>query len=243
MRDSALLSQHPSTARPATVQPARSDRKRSTRVETALAWITSRWTTRLVAVPVLLAGLVVLAHAQTPMSMTRIRGTLVSVSGSSVHVQPNGGDALDVRLEQDTRVARVSQADMADIKAGSYVGTAAVPQADGTLKALEVHVFDESMRGAGDGHRPWDLGNNGSMTNGTVGDLVVSQGRTLTVRYKGGEQKIFVPESAPIVRIAPGDKTLLTPGAHVLLFAHRNDDGSLTAQTISVGEKGLVPPM
>ncbi|HTJ92051.1 MAG TPA: DUF5666 domain-containing protein [Pararobbsia sp.] len=201
------------------------------------------WSVRLLALPVLMAGLVVLAHAQSPMEMSRIRGTLVAVTDSSIRVQPNGGDAVDVRLEQNTRVASVSKADIKDIKAGSYVGTAAIPQGNGTLKALEVHVFDESMRGAGDGHRAWDLGSNGSMTNGEVGDLVVSKGRTITVRYKGGEQKIVVPDNAPVVRISPADKSLLVTGAHVLLFAHRNDDGSLSAQSVSVGTNGLIPPM
>jgi hypothetical protein len=220
---------------------------RQTLSRLAARWAASVQPARLLALPLLIAGFVSLAHAQSPAqspsSMTRIRGTLVAVNGSSVRVQPNGGDPIDVALEQNTRVARVSQADIADIKAGSYVGTAAIPQADGSLKALEVHVFDESMRGAGDGHRPWDLGSNGSMTNGTVGDLVVSQGRTITVRYKGGEQKIVVPENAPVVRLTPGDKTLLVPGAHVMVFAKHNGDGSLSAQSVSVGDHGLVPPM
>lgn len=195
------------------------------------------------AAAVVLVGITALAHAQSPMAVARIRGTLVSVTPTTVRVQPTGGDPVDVRLEQDTRVARVSQADIADIKPNSYVGTAAVPQADGTLRALEVHVFDESMRGAGDGHRPWDLSGNSSMTNGTVGDLVVSDGRTITVRYKGGEQRIAVPQGVPVVRLSPADRSLLVPGAHVLMFARRNDDGSLSAQTVSVGEHGLVPPM
>ncbi|RKP43757.1 DUF5666 domain-containing protein [Pararobbsia silviterrae] len=198
---------------------------------------------RAIALTTLLCGVSAFAHAQGTMAMMRIRGTLVAVSPTSVRVQPNMGEPLDVRLEQDTRIARVAQADLADIKAGSYVGTAAVPQDDGTLRALEVHVFDESLRGAGDGHRPWDLGENGSMTNGTVGDLVVSQGRTITVRYRGGEQRIAVPAGVPVVRIAPGDRTLLVPGAHVMVFAHRGSDGALSAQTVSVGEHGLVPPM
>ncbi len=198
---------------------------------------------RTIALPLLIAGMVALAHAQSPMDTQRVRGTIVSVSPDSVRVQTSAGGPLDVRLGQDTRVAQVSRAGLEDIRAGSYVGTAAVAQEDGSLRALEVHIFDERMRGMGDGHRPWDLGTNSSMTNGTVGDVVLSQGRTLTVRYHGGEQKIVVPESAPIVRIAPGDRSLIVPGAHVMVFAKHNDDGSLSAQSVSVGTDGLVPPM
>lgn len=204
---------------------------------------TRGWPGRALTASVLFAGLTALANAQSPMDLARVRGTLVAATATNLRIQPNGGGPVDVRLGQDTRVARVSQAEIADIKSGSYVGTAAIPQADGSLKALEVHVFDESMRGAGDGHRGWDLGTNGSMTNGTVGDLVVTDGRTITVRYKGGEQKIVVPQGAPVVRLAPGNKTDLVAGAHVFVLAHRNDDGSLSAMSISVGEHGLVPPM
>ena len=85
------------------------------------------------------------------------------------------------------------------IKPGSFIGTAAMPQPDGTLKAREVHVFPEAMRGTGEGHRPWDLGTGGTMTNGTVGDFAVANGRMLTLTYKDGEQKVFVPENVPVI--------------------------------------------
>ena len=130
-----------------------------------------------------------------------------------------------------------------DIKPGSFIGSAAMPQADGTQRALEVHVFPESMRGTGEGHRPFDLQPQSTMTNGTVGDLVGSKGRTLTVKYKGGEKTVIVPDDVPIVSIEPGTRALLTPGAHVIVFASKGADGSMTAISVNVGENGLTPPM
>ena len=104
-----------------------------------------------------------------------------------------------------------------EIKEGSYVGTAAVPQADGTLKALEMQVFPPSMRGVGEGSRDWDLGAGSSMTNGTVGSLVAAKGRTITITYKGGEKRVVVPDDVPVVTYEPADRTALTAGANVLI--------------------------
>ena len=94
-----------------------------------------------------------------------------------------------------------------NIKEGSYIGTAAVPQADGTLKALEMQVFPASMRGVGEGTRDWDLGAGSSMTNGTVGSLVNANGRTITITYKGGEKKVVVPDDVPFVTYEPADRS------------------------------------
>ncbi|WAH60456.1 hypothetical protein LZ023_13455 [Pseudomonas silvicola] len=106
-----------------------------------------------------------------------------------------------------------------------------------------MHVFPPSMAGTGDGHRAFDLASNSSMTNGSVGDLVVANGRTITVKYKGGEQKILVPDDVPVVNLVPADRSLLKPGVKVVLFAQKAADGSYTAKAISAGENGLKPPM
>jgi len=189
-----------------------------------------------------LAG-VQLAQAQAPAQPTGVRGTVVTLNADTLKVHSNAGQDVDVKLAPDTPIRGVTLANIADIKPGSYVGTAAIAQPDGTLKALEVHVFPASMRGSGDGHRPWDLGQNSSMTNGTVGDLVVSNGRTITVKYKNGEKKIVVPDDVPVVNLEAGDRSLLVPGAHIVLFAKKGPDGALSALFISAGEKGVTPPM
>jgi hypothetical protein len=183
-----------------------------------------------------------MAQAQNA-TPTGVRGTVTSFSGDLLKVHTRDGKDVDVKLAADTPIRGVALANVSDIKPDSYVGTAAIPQADGTLKALEVHVFPASMRGSGEGHRPWDLGANSTMTNGTVGSLVVSNGRTITVKYKDGEKKIVIPQDVPIVSLQPGDRSLLVPGAKVVLFAHKEADGSMAANFISAGEHGVTPPM
>jgi hypothetical protein len=187
------------------------------------------------------AGAMGTAIAQTPPS--RVRATIDSVIDTAMTVTPRNGSPTVIALPQDVRIAGITIAKIDDIKPGSYIGTAAAPQPDGTQKALEVHVFPPSMVGSGEGFRPWDSAPNSTMTNGTVGDLVGSKGRTLTVKYKGGEKTVIVPDDVPIVSIEPGTRALLTPGAHVIVFASKGADGSLTAISVNVGEHGLTPPM
>ncbi|WP_153075420.1 DUF5666 domain-containing protein [Paraburkholderia bonniea] len=174
---------------------------------------------------------------------TGVRGTITALAGDTLSVRTKAGKEVAVKLAADTAVRGVSLDKIENIKSGSYIGAASIPQADGTLKALEVHVFPPSLRGSGEGHRAWDLGKNSTMTNGTVGDLVVSNGRTITVKYPNGEKKIVVPADVPIVSLTLGDRSLLRPGTHVVLFAQKSADGSLVAKFISAGKDGIVPPM
>jgi hypothetical protein len=174
---------------------------------------------------------------------TRVRGAITAVEGNLLKIHSNRGEDLQVNLTSDTQVRGVTLAQVSDIKPGSYVGSAAIPQPDGTLKALEVHVFPPEMAGTGDGHRAFDLGKDSTMTNGSVGDLVTSNGRTITVNYKGGQKKIVIPDDVPIVNLVPADRSLLRPGVKVVLQAKKADNGALNAISISAGENGVTPPM
>lgn len=157
------------------------------------------------------------AHAQSP-APVRVRGEIELIDQSQMRVRTKAGD-VTLKLTPDTGVTLIAPIAIEAIKPGSFIGTAAVQQPDGTLKALEVQVFPEAMRGVGEGHRPWDLGPGSTMTNGTVGDLAVSNGRLLTLTYKGGEQKVFVPENAPVITYLPGTRADLQQGAHVIVTA------------------------
>ncbi|WP_213941488.1 DUF5666 domain-containing protein [Pseudomonas sp. dw_612] len=181
--------------------------------------------------------------ADAPGTRIGVRGEITGVSADSLKVHTNRGENVVINLAPDTKVRAVTLANIEDIKPGSYIGSAAIPQDDGTLKALEVHVFPPELAGSGDGHRPFDLAKGSSMTNGSVGDLVVSNGRTLTVNYKGGQQKILVPEDVPIVNLMPGDRSLLKVGVKIVTFVTQSADGTLTAQSISAGKDGVTPPM
>ena len=182
------------------------------------------------------------ARAQAPQPM-RLRATIDAVDGKSLSLTTRAGEKVTVSLAPDAAVAAIVPVRLEDIKPGSFVGTAAVPQPDGTLRALEVHVFPESMRGTGEGHRPFDLQPQSTMTNGTVGTVTGSSDRTLTITYAGGKQTITVAANTPVVTYEPGSPALLVPGAHIILFGNQAPDGKVTATRISVGKDGLVPPM
>lgn len=190
-----------------------------------------------------LAMIVPAYAADAPTQRVGVRGAITSLEGDTLKIHTNRGEDLTVQLQKDTAVRGVTLARIADIKPGSYIGSAAVPQADGTLKALEVHVFPPELAGTGDGHRPFDLTADSTMTNGSVGDLVTSNGRSITVNYKGGQKTIVIPDDVPVVNLVPADRSLLKPGVKVVLFAQKAADGTLTAQGISAGENGVTPPM
>src|ERR1035437_3721021 len=176
---------------------------------------------------------------------TRIRGTIVSLEGNVLTVA-TAGENRRVTLTDGFRVVSVVKSDLAKIVPGTYVGSAAVTQPDGTLRAQEVHIFPEAMRGTGEGHRPYDLGPQSTMTNGTVDTSAVVESvgdRVLTLKYKGGEKKLFVSKDTPIVAYEAGDAKALVLGAHVYIIAQRGPDGTLSSGRVNVGKNGLVPPM
>ena len=188
------------------------------------------------------------AQAQAPQGKpVTIRGKISAVEKQALKVTMSAGEVL-VKLPDDVRIGGVEAAQFSDIAAGKYVGTTAVKQADGNLKALEVHIFPETARGTGEGHRPWDLQPGSTMTNANVEkveQVAVEkvQGQLLTLKYKDGEQKVFIPPGTPIVKNVPGDQSLLKPGTGVYIPAVRGEDGTLTATRITVGVGGIMPPM
>jgi hypothetical protein len=184
------------------------------------------------------------ASAQAPAPTQRIRGDVVSVDGLVLQVKERSGAMLSIKLADNYAVTSVVKAGIEAITPNAFVGTATMPQNDGTLSALEVLVFPESGRGSGEGHYPWDLQPGSMMTNATVAEVVtMGPSRRMTLRYKDGEKVVVVPASAPIVTFEPGDRAMLKAGAHVLLTAVRQPDSSLTAARVAVGKDGLVPPM
>lgn len=183
------------------------------------------------------------ALAQQPPTV-RLRGTIEKVNGHSVMAKSAKGDELKLNLADKVMVVEVVKASLADIKPGDFVGSGAMPQPDGTQKAIEVHIFPASMRGTGEGFRPWDHGPTSTMTNGTVGATVTGvSGPMLTVKYKDGEQKIMVPPDAPVVRFQISDLSAIKPGApFAVLAAVKQSDGSFNVGRINVGQNGASPP-
>lgn len=192
----------------------------------------------LLAVGCVLAGT---AAAQTPV---RVRGAVEALDGSQLTVKSRDGDLVKIKLADNFSVALVVPTALDTVKPGSFIGTAALKQPDGSLVALEVLVFPEAMRGTGEGSYPWDLQPESSMTNATVATLADSpKGREMTLNFKGDSNKVVVPAGVPIVTFEPGDKALLKPGAKVFVGTMKAADGSLSAGRVNVGKDGMTPPM
>ena len=194
-----------------------------------------------------LAPLLVLYTATAFAQITpivRVRGTIEKVSGNVLTVKSRHGETLTLHLTPGYTASVVVKASLADIKKGSYIGTAALPQPDGTLKALEVHIFPPAKRGTGEGFRPWDLQPGSTMTNATVTSSVNGvEGRTLTLTYKGGEKKVVIPPNIPIVTYAPADKGDVHAGVPIFVArAKKLPDGTLQASGITIGKNGVAPP-
>jgi len=173
----------------------------------------------------------------------RLSGTIEKVTGNSVLVKSKDGEQT-VTLADKALIVGVTKASLADIKEGSYIGSGAVPQADGTQKAVEVHIFAETQRGTGDGHRDgWPGAPNGTMTNGEAGNPVTGvDGLAVMVKYKGGEKKILVTPSTPIVQFQVSDASVLKPGAAIsIVAATKKPDGTFETNRINVGLNGVVP--
>ncbi|MBO1078941.1 hypothetical protein [Roseomonas haemaphysalidis] len=210
----------------------------------------------LLAVASALALLPALASAQAPATPApndrpvRLRGVIDSVSADSMAMTTRTGEKVTVGLPANLRVNQMLAAKLSDITADSYIGSAAVAQPDGTLRALQVTIFPPAARGTAAGHFPWDLGpestmTNGTvatMTNGTVGNVGKGEDVVLTVKYPDGEKRILVPEDAPVVTFVPGDRALLVAGGQVVVNGRRAEAGTITAASVLIGKDGLVPP-
>jgi hypothetical protein len=186
----------------------------------------------------------VAARAEPPRAI--VRGVIADISpdAKTLTMKARTGESVLVRLKPETRLIEVVPATRADLKPDAFIGVAAVPDSGDTLRALEVHIFPEAMRGTGEGYRPFDLAPNSSMTNGALNARLSGvDGDILTVTYKGGARTIRLPANAPIVSFAPGDKADLKVGAAAVARGTKADDGAVDAAALLVGKDGLVPPM
>jgi hypothetical protein len=184
------------------------------------------------------------ASAQAPATV-RIRGAIEAVDGPVLTVKSREGAEMKVRVTDNVAVIGIAKSSLADIKPNSYIGVSAMPQEDGSQKALAIHIFPEAQRGTGEGFRAWDLRPNSTMTNATVAETVAgTDGQNILVKYKDGEKKVVVGADTPIVAFVTGDKSELKPGAKVIIFgATKKDDGTLEANRVGVGIDGITPPM
>ena len=183
------------------------------------------------------------APARADGTPVRVRGTVVSLEGSKLVVHAKDGKDVTVSLKDKYAALAVVKSSMEDIKQDTFIGTATVAQPDGSLRAVEVVVFPESLRGFAEGHYPWDLGPSSMMTNATIANKVQGvDGETVSVTYKGGEKKITIPANVPIVAVVPADNSEITAGVIVFVPTEKQADGTLLSGAVLFG-KGVVPPM
>lgn len=193
-----------------------------------------------------LIGLVTLSAAgvlaQT--QPTRVRGTVERLEGQSLTVKTPEGMAVTVALAPNYSVGAVVKASMADIKKGSFIGVGARPQAGGGLTAVQVFIFPEAMRGTGEGHKPWAVLPDSTMTNATVAETVSHVGGgSVTLTYPGGEQTIAITPEANIIMAAPAEARDLSAGAQVAMTASRQADGSLSSGRVTIARAGAQLPL
>jgi hypothetical protein len=191
------------------------------------------------------AGLILasgVSQAQAP--GTRVRGEVEAVDGSTLTVKNGNDEKLSINLAPNYSVGAVVKATVADIKKGSFIGVGARPQPDGTLLAVQVFIFPEAMRGTGEGHRPWAVLPDSTMTNATVADTVSRvDGANLVLAYPGGEQKVTITPDANIIMAAPAEASELKPGTQVAMTASRQADGRLTASRVTIAKPGAQLPL
>jgi hypothetical protein len=190
-------------------------------------------------------ALICVALPASAQETVRIRGTIERVEGPVYVVKNRDGAELKLTVTDNPLFVAIVKSTMADIKPGMFVGSTGLTQPDGSQKAIEVHIFPESMRGTGEGHYDWDLKPNTKMTNANVEQTVAGvEGQTLSVKYKDGEKKLLVTPETAVVTYVVGNKDDLKPGTRIFIAAAKKQpDGSLQTARITYGKDGLTPPM
>jgi hypothetical protein len=173
----------------------------------------------------------------------RIRGTIERIDGPVYVVKNRDGAELKLTVTDNPLFVAIVPSTMADIKQGMFVGSAGMMQPDGVQKAIEVHIFPESMRGTGEGHYDWDLLPNSKMTNANVEHAVNSvDGQVLSVKYKDGEKKLLVTPETVVVTYEFGKREEVQPGTKIFVSAaKRQPDGTLQTPRITYGRNGQGP--
>jgi hypothetical protein len=165
-------------------------------------------------------------------------GTIVNFDGKVLAIKTTEREDVSLTLATDVHVIDNQPATLADVRSNEFIGTTAVEEKDGKLHSREIHIFPESMRGAGEGHNPMGSpdttmtnGNIATMTNGNVSAKgQAASGTVLKVTYKGGEKEIEVGADTSIVRMVPSDTSILKPGARVMAFTKPSKNGLIAMQ-------------
>ena len=197
----------------------------------------------LLSILLLVAGVASAQTGAAGASPARVRGIITAIDGNTLSVKSREGKDLRIEIAPDATFSYMKKLTLADVKPGTPLGTSAVAGPGGKIVALELHLFPADRPVPSEGHRPWDLEPNSTMTNGMVTAMVdAGNGRELTLSYKDGAQRVVVPANIPIVTSQPGDRSLLVVGEYAFIAATVAPDGKMTAQRLQVGKDGVRPP-
>ena len=188
-------------------------------------------------------ALVCIALPAAAQETVRVRGIVERIEGPVYVIKNRDGAEMKLTVTDNPLFVAISPSTMADIKPGMFVGSAGMMQPDGTQKAIEVHIFPESMRGTGEGHYDWDLKPQSKMTNGNVEQTVAAvDGPILSVKYKDGEKKLLVTSETVVVTYVTGNKDEIKPGTRIFVAtAKKQPDGSWQTPRITYGRNGMGP--
>ena len=203
---------------------------------------------RILASAAFAAALVVSSALAQKGETVNVKGKIASVDGSTIVVdQAKGAGQAKVVMMEKAAVLTIGPGTVKDLTPNAFIGVGAIPQADGSQKAIRVMIFAETQRGTNEGHYPWKGAPAGTpqgstMTNATV-DTTVSgvDGQVLTVKYKGGTQKIIIGPDTQIFLRTVGSVADLKPGVNVAISAAKAADGSLSTMRVDVGRGNFVP--
>jgi hypothetical protein len=157
-----------------------------------------------------IAALSVSAFAASP---TRIRGTIVSATETTLTVKTTSG-VKSIGIDAATHYVTAAPATRADVASGKYIGTATKTQ-NGHLVALEVTIFPASMTGTGEGHYPWDTipdtttAGAGEVPSGMTNGSVVSAMPAKTTHSSMTNGSVTASQSLPGPVTAAGDRQIV----------------------------------
>ena len=175
------------------------------------------------------------AKAQTANRLDRVSATVVKLDGQMLTLKAASGKDMSVTLPANARVLRSRPGAIADVKPGEFIGCTALEGPDGKLRAKEIHILPEPLRGVGEGHYHWGSQAKTTMTNGNIEQVAgISDGHVIKVSYRGGKSDIEIRPPVPVTVIEITGRDMLKPGTRITMFEHKNADGSETPQFISI---------
>ena len=192
---------------------------------------------------VILTCFAAVAYGQDPV---HFRGTIQKLGADNIVINQISGDTITIMAPKEMIVLTSEPTAAANIVAEKFIGVTALALPDGSLKALEVHIFSEAGRGIGEGHYPWSLLPESTMTNANISSMVESvDGAVMSLAYKDdGSQKVVIPPGVPVVKLElVNNWSPMEVGSHIFVVASEGDDGQFSAIAVVIGLRGTTPPM